>query len=250
MKKVIVNVYSEGREKYEELTKGLINSVVEQKLNYDIFTFSPLILEDMVVSLENTVCLYKNRGWPYCEMYGQSAPHSEIQHQFKAFAIQAVRELGYTQVMWCDSPVRIVKNPEKFFGLAEELGAVTFDAEPGATESIWTSDKCLEVLGCSPEYARTFNQCSSGVMLFDFSNKRGCAIFDEFAKYCLSKEALDMKGGSDRVEFMAHRSDQSIISYVMRKYNMYNLPWGSYMHRNSFLKKNPYGIQPTFFNGD
>lgn len=249
MKKAIVNVYSEGREDYEKLSQGLFKSIENIRFDCDVFAFSPLIKQEETINFE-TFILKKIPGWPKCSFYGQSASHKEIQHQFKAFAIQAVREREYNQIMWCDSPIRIRKDPTKYFDLANELGIVTFDAEQGSTEAVWTSDICLASMNCNIDYARTFNQCSSGVMVFDFSNKRGCRIFEEFAFYCLDKEVMNMKGTSSRPEFIEHRSDQSVISFLIKKYDMNNLSHGTFMHKDFFFNKNIYNLSPTFINGD
>lgn len=165
-------------------------------------------------------------------------------------AIQRARELGYEQVLWLDSSIRLNKNPDKYFELANDLGVITFDAEEGAEEAKYTSDACLDILGCSAEEAMTFNQCSAGILLFDFTNKRGEEIFNLYAHYCQIKEVLDMSLGSSRPEFIAHRSDQSVISYLIKRYRMNHLSWGGTIYKGSYFTKNPYGLEPTFFIGD
>jgi hypothetical protein len=242
MKSCIVNVFSKGRENYKELTEGLLKSLQLIDFKDDVLLFSPDISQYRKVENVNFF-----PGWPHNTRYGECKPHTELQHGFKCMAIQAAREYGYNQILWLDSTIRVKKNPATYFDLANELGVVTFDSEEGAEEAKWTSDKCLEILGCSPEYANTFNQCYGGIMLFDFTNQRGVSLFDEFASYCQLKEVLDMSLGSTRPEFIAHRSDQSVISFLIKKYRMNNLSWGGVIYKGS---KNPFNLEPTFVIGD
>jgi len=245
MKRCIVNVFSKGREQYQKLTEGLIKSLQLIDFKDDILMFSP---DSNLSGTYGNVKFFP--GWPNNDLYGTCKPHTELQHGFKCMAIQKARELGYDQVLWLDSSIRVNKNPYKYFELANDLGVVTFDAEEGAEEAKWTSDMCLRILDCTPEFALTFNQCSSGILLFDFTNKRGTTIFEEFAHYCQIKEVLDMSLKSTRPEFIAHRSDQSVISFLIKKYRMNNLSWGGTIYKGSYYNKNPFKLEPTFFIGD
>lgn len=244
MKKCIVNVFSKGREDYQLWTMELIENLVNINFNGDILIFSPEI-----PTYESNIWVRYFPGWPDNDAYGKCKPHSEMNHGFKSMAIQKARELQYDQVLWLDSSIRLNKLPDKYFDLASELGVITFDTEAGAWESDWTSDKCLEILGCCPEYAKTFNQCTAGILFFDFTNRRGEAVFDEYIKYCQIKEVLDMSLGSSRPEFIAHRSDQSVISFLIKKYKMNNLSWGGAIYRPTYINRNPFKIEPTFFIG-
>lgn len=248
MKRCIVNVYSKGREDYETLSKGLLENIKTCGFIGDVLLFSPLIQEDSIEYFNDNK-IYRFAGWPYCNSHGISLPHIEANHQFKSFAIQRAREMGYEQVLWLDSPIRIKKNPMRYFDIVEDIGVLLFDAEQGAEESKYTSDICLEYLGCSPEYGMTFNQCSSGVMVFDFTTKIANKIQDEFIYYCSIPLILDMSKGSTRPEFIAHRSDQSIITFLLKKYGLGNLPYGGYMYSSTYkIYNEKFGVSPTFTN--
>lgn len=245
MKRCIVNVYSQGRENYEKGTNRLIDSAITNNFDGDIILFSPLIQENSVELLPRGHKLYNYSGWGNNKKFGNCLPHKEASHQFKSFILQFAKEEGYEQVMWCDSAVLILKNPQKYFDLAEEIGVVLFDAKD-CNEAEWTADISLELMGCSIEYARSINQCYSGVMLFDFRVEKANSVLDDFTYYSFDKDICNGIGGSIREEFKVHRHDQSIISYVIRKHGLYSLNFGGYIW-SGFLNKWGYS-NPTFLN--
>jgi hypothetical protein len=237
--KALVSVYSKGRENYPEWIKTLIHTILTTNYKkFDTYIFSPDLTED--IALETNI--YFKAGWPSNNLYGDCKPHTEAPHQFKSMALQFVKELGYEQAIWCDSSIKIMKPLDKFWDLVSEQGVITFDDISG-TEDMWTSDKCLDILNCSIDFAKTFTQCTAGVLLFDFTNKRGNKIFNEYLYYCQNLQALNMKLGSNRPEFKAHRSDQSIISFLIKKHGMNNLAYGSMMWSGA---NNIFDLEPTF----
>jgi hypothetical protein len=225
-KKCLVNVFSEGRENYKLGTERLIQSAKDVGFKGDILVFSPIIMQDTITDLSPGYMLYKLSGWPITQQYGECLPHRQFPYMFKSYIIQYAKEQGYDQVMWCDSSIVILKNPEHYFKLAEEIGVVLFDADK-AIEADWTADYTLEQMECPIEYARQINQCSAGVMLFDFRREFTNKIFDDFIYFC---SFLNIhKGKSTRPEFKDHRHDQSIISYLIRKHGGYTLTYGGLM---------------------
>lgn len=243
--KAIVNVFSEGRENYKKGSERMVSSAISSGYDGDIITFSPQIDENVSMETGNGGTFYAYKGWPYNQKYGQCLPHEQASHQFKSFIIQFAKEKGYDQVMWCDCPVVFMKNPQKYFDLAEEIGVVLFNSE-GGFEAEWTSDIQLELMGCSIEFARMINQCYSGVMIYDFRREFTNKVFDDFMRYSLNKDICNGFGGSKREEFIAPRNDQSIISYVIRKYGGYTLSYGGYIWVGDIGKLRKYS--PTFIN--
>jgi hypothetical protein len=224
--KCLVNVFSQGRENYESGTTRLIQSAINADFKGNILIFSPNILENRQFGLSTGFTLYKLKGWPNTQQYGQCLPHTQVPQMFKSYAIQYAKEQGYNQIMWCDSSVVILKNPEHYFKLAEDIGVVLFDADK-AIEAEWTSDHILEQMGCSIEYARQINQCSAAVLVFDFKREFANMVFDDFIHFCSLPGIY--KEGSIRPEYKANRHDQSIISYLIRKHGGYTLTYGGLM---------------------
>lgn len=249
MKRCIVNVWSSinSRENYKKGSERMVQSAIENKFIGDFLIFSPEYEYSGAILSYNNNCncnKYMFKNWGYSNKYGTALSHKEAPHQFKSYVIQFARESGYDQIMWCDSSTIFLKNPDKYFDLAKEIGVVTFDAD-NANEAEWTSDLSLELMECSIDYAKNISQISSGVMIFDFRREITNIIFDDFIKYCSNPDICN-GNGSKRPEFKEHRHDQSIMSYVIRKHGAYPLTYGGYMWGGDLEKVKKYS--PTFLN--
>lgn len=244
MKRVVVNVSSKGREDYITGTRRLVQSLKDTQYKGDVILFNPEF-DDSIITLNEDITLYTYKGWGYNKKYGNCLPHNEASHQFKAFTLQFARESGYDQVIWMDSPIVVTKDPQPYFDILSEVGVLVFDAKD-SNEAEWTADIALERMGCSIEFARQINQRYSGLMMFDFNIDVANTIFDYFIFYSYDKDICNGTFGSTRPEFKEHRHDQSIISYCIRKYGLYNLNFGGYIW-DGFLGKWGYN-NPTFIN--
>ncbi len=244
MKRCVVNVFSEGREDYASGTKRLIKSLQQVGYKDDIIVFSPEYTNDDIIKLDD-ITLYTYSGWGHNETYGKAFPHKEYNYQFKSYALQFAKEHGYDQVIWMDSAVVVLKNPQAYFDILAEIGVLVFDAK-SSNEAEWTADIALEKMGCSLDFAKSINQCYSGLMMFDFKIDIANTIFNDFCKYSLDRDICNGTGGSVRPEFKEHRHDQSIVSYCVRKHGLYNLNFGGFIWEG-FLGQWGYN-SPTFVN--
>lgn len=223
-KRCIVSFFSKGREDYASGAMRLINSVLLNKVNSDIFIWSPDVEKEEEHIKNNNLIRLINR-LPKSEKYGKCKPHKEEPYQFKAFCIQEARERGYEQITWMDTSTIIFDNLEHLWKLADQIGVVTFNNQ-GCPEATWTADDCLETMGCDFEYAKTFFEIEAFCIFWDFTHKDTQPIFDEYMKYCTDGICLHGKSGSTRPEYRAHRHDQSILSYIIRKYYKNVLDYG------------------------
>jgi len=234
-KRCIVNFFSEGRENYQYGSERLVETIRQvAKCKVDIIIFSPDFTLDQVQEFEFGT-LFIKKGYPKSKLLGECPSHYEQPYLFKAFGIQVAKEMGYEQILWCDSSVLLLKDPEPYFELSKELGVITFDNQ-GCIEATFTSDDCLEQLGCSVEYARTFFQISAGILLFNFNVKKAVDLFDEYLKFGLDGICLRGVSGSTREDFRAHRHDQSILSYLIRKYDISPINYGGWCYGQDYLK--------------
>ena len=238
--KCIVNYYSKGREEYSRGSQRLVDSLLYHTFKSDIIIFTPDKNKDIKSPIPSTGCdfsLYSRN--PFNEKYGECLPHKLAPYQFKAFAIQHARELGYEQVAWLDSSIVAVKDPTNHFELASEVGVLLYD-NPGCPEATWTSDDCLERMGCDIETARHFYEVDAAMMIFDFRTTKANEVFDDYFKYCLDTVCLLGESGSTRPDFRAHRHDQSVISYVARiKHAVSPLSYGAWCYGNEIGKFHP-----------
>lgn len=239
-KQCIVNFFSTGREDYKAGTERMLTSAIRNGFKGDILVFSPDFENDDLIETPIGSKVISIKGYPVTKEFGECKPHKEQPYMFKSYVIQYAKEQGYDEVLWCDSSTFICKNPEHYFELSREIGVVCFDNQ-GCLESTWTADDCLEQMGCSIEYARTFFEVEAFVMLFNFKHERAHKVFDDYIKYSSDGICLLGKSGSIRPDFTAHRHDQSILSYVLRKH--YGLPinYGGWVINQDFFsgKWNP-----------
>lgn len=240
-KKCLINFFSQGREDYCRGTERLIQSAKITGFNGDILIFSPHYNYDYVY--DGNIFTYK--GYPNTEKYGECKPHKEEPYQFKAFAFQKALEMGYEQILWCDSSVVIFRNPEHYFKLAKEIGVVLFDNQ-GCLESVFTSDDCLDQMGCSYKYANTFFQIEAAIMLLDFTYWKTHDFFNDYIKYCIDGICLKGKSGSKRPEFKAHRHDQSIASYIAKKHYINSINYGGWTYFGNYEVDGKNKYRPTF----
>lgn len=227
-KRCIINFFSTGREDYQRGTERLISCVLTHNMDVDVIVHSPDFTEDAeIIRKQSKITMIK--GYPITQKYGEGKPHSEAPYQFKAYCFQHALELGYKEILWCDSSIVILKNPEHYWKLAEEIGVILFDNQ-GCLESTWTSDDCLNQMGCDPEYAKTFFQCDAGIMMLNFNNPKTNIVFDEYMKYCNDGICLKGASGSTRPDFTAHRHDQSVISYIAKKNYINFINYGGWVY--------------------
>lgn len=226
-KRCVVNVFTIGRENYAKGTERLVSSLYESGYDGDLLVFSPDSVEEykdkeVIVNEQLKGLATLHKALPFTDSLGVCRSHKEAPYQFKSFAIQHARELGYEQIVWMDSSIVIKRSLDTLFYLSNQIGVVLFD-NPGCIEAVWTADDCLELMGCSPKVANQFFQIDAAVMFFDFTKKKAKEVFNDYLEVCLNPVALRGDSGSNRPEYSAHRHDQSILSYIARIKN-YVLP--------------------------
>jgi hypothetical protein len=244
-KQCIVNFFSQGRENYKEGTERMVTSALRQGYTGDVIIFSPDFTRNDVMETPNGL-VKTIKGYPVTNAFGICKPHKEAPYMFKSHCFQYAKEQGYEEVLWCDSSTLFLKNPQHYFELAKEIGVITFDNQ-GCLESVFTSDDCLEQMGCSPEYANTFFQVEAFTILFNFNHQRANLVFEDYAHYCNDGICLLGASGSTRPEFKAHRHDQSVLSFILRKHYGIPINYGGWVVNEDFFKRmNDPNFKPTF----
>jgi len=228
--RLVVNFASIGRENYLIGSQRLLETMEAANVDADLLICSPDLPTSTTVE-ENgrIVCLRKRM--PISKEFGECPTHKEAPYAFKTFIIQEARDMGYTKILWADSSCVFLKDVETYWNLADETGVVLLD-NPGCPEATWTADDCLEHMGCDPEFAKTFFEIDAFMMLFNFDYRVTNILFDKY--FLHSRDGICLKGerGSKRLEFKAHRHDQSIVSYFAKVNNILPINYGawSYAH--------------------
>lgn len=216
--KVLVSVASHGREDYRKAQLKLIRSAVEIGWGGDYLMrcVDGYCDEYMGVKIELG-------SWPITEYYGVSAQQKDVPYQFKPFAIQEARDRGYKKILWCDSSIRIVKDPAPLFELAAERGIVAFD-NLGFPLKDWICDWAMDQLKLSVEELEPMPQIMACCILFDFNNPVTAEIFDRWVIGSLNNSFY--YNTSTRKNFRASRHDQAYLSCLMNQAVIEFLPYG------------------------
>ena len=131
--------------------------------------------------------------------------HNFTPYKFKPYAIQKAIDLGYTTVLWADSPIVAIKDFDHVFDYIEENSYMFFN-NVGWDLARWTNDKTLNHFGMSRVEAQEKKIIMACLMGFDFRVK---AVMDLFQEY--KNLANDLYPGS----WANHRHDQSVISVLI-----------------------------------
>lgn len=236
-KRCIVNFFSQGREPYGKGSERLVATLVNNNVDADIIIWSPDFNEETEQLLPNNNTLKIIKGMPVTTLLGECKPHSDQKYQFKSFCIQAAKEMGYEKIAWMDSSIMVFDDIEHLWKLTSQVGVVTFD-NPGCPEATWTSDDCLEAMGCDKDYAKTFFQIDAAMLFFDFTFFKTQELFNDYLKYSTDGICLNGVSESSRENFNGHRHDQSILSYLIRKHLMYPLNYGVWCYGGDDNMKN------------
>jgi hypothetical protein len=175
MSKVIVNLSTNI---YERGRKRLIASM-EGKFDGSVITFTS----------ESEV------GAPF---------HGENPYAFKVYAIEKVRDMGYTQVLWLDASCYAVKNVSPIFDWIKENGI--FMEAAGHWTGSWSNDSTLGYFGITREQAMQMPMFSAGFLGFDFEQEVSKEFFQKWKNAMLS--------GCFKGEWSNHRHDMTCGSII------------------------------------
>lgn len=147
-------------------------------------------------------------------------PHSVIPYKFKPYSIQRAINLGYDQILWCDSPVYAKKSIQPVFDYLAHNGYLFFD-NIGFSLGDYTSDKTLNYFGISREESWNIKMIMACAMGFTYIES---SIF--YSYFSLSNELYpgnwdneDLTESKDR-RVRGHRHDQSVMSALIHKHGL------------------------------
>ena len=222
-KPIIISFASQGRENYNKAMLYLISSC-QDIWDGDYMLWS---LDGYIDQYKDVSIILGNGKYPNSTM-GQCYNHAEVPYQFKPHLFQKAFDEGYRQVIWCDSTIRMLKHPKPLLEIAKKQGVVTFH-NLGHPLSHWISDAALNQLGVNPKDRNTINtleQIMACVIIFDFDNPNGLEIFNEWMKHAQDGVSFQNGYGSSRPEFISHRHDQAVLSYIVQKAGIPMQPYG------------------------
>lgn len=222
-KKVIVSFASHARENYNKFLLGLIRSSneagwVDNGGEFYLRSFDGYVDEYLGAKIING-------SYPVTEKYGLCNNHAEIPWGFKPNLILEAYEKGFTEIIWCDSKIRMIKYPEPLLKLASEIGVVAFN-NWGYPLKNWISDLAQERLRITNAELEDMKQIMGCMIIFNLNNPKGLEALNFWLQ--ASRDGVSFQNyGSTREGFIASRNDQSCLSGILYKLNIPIQPYGA-----------------------
>jgi len=151
-----------------------------------------------------------------------SPPHSQNPYAFKVYAIQKVREMGYTTIIWCDSCLRAIRS---LVPLIQKINAagVYFQSD-GWVCGQWANDRALEYFGVTRDEAMNISAIYACFMAFNFKTELANEFFTKWKRACqmgifIGQWTNDNKTESQDPRCMGHRHDQTcgeLLAHVLK----------------------------------
>lgn len=142
-----------------------------------------------------------------------SPSHLDNPYAFKIYAINKVKEMGYTKILWLDASVYAVKNVQPVFDWLEDKGI--FMEEAGHWAGSWCNDETLEYFGITREQAMQIPMYSAGGSGFDFEKHNSINHFNFWHQ--------SMSNGLFKGSWNDHRHDMSCGTLVANQLGLTNL---------------------------
>lgn len=157
-----------------------------------------------------------------------SPPHEANPYAFKLFALEEAQRQGHRYVLWCDSSVWALKNPEPIFSIIQNQGYYLWHFDHLVSQ--WTNDATLQAFGTSREEARSMVMISANIMGFDFDShiaKRFMSRYRwAFGQGLFKGPWTRQEWDTEAPEYLGHRHDQSSASLIAHELGMNIEEWG------------------------
>jgi hypothetical protein len=136
--------------------------------------------------------------------------HHDNPYAFKIYAIEKLREMGYTEIFWMDASLVMVADFSPIWEWIWQKGF--FFEEAGHWAGSWCNQETLNYFGITREQAMTMPMFAAGYCGFDFKNGLAQEFFAEW------KES--MLNGCFRGSWTDHRHDMTCASIIAHKHDM------------------------------
>jgi len=185
---------------YQNLQKEFLQSV--RRFRYDAYTFST----------------FEEIGSPH---------HSVSPYEFKIHAIRTVYMKGYDIVIWCDSPLRLVRSIATWIPEIKKRGV--YLQEDGHAMGSWANDRALNHFNLTRDEAMKLKTVYACVMAFDFRHPKTKEFLYRM-KDCAEKGLFKGKWKNDELtesqdpRCNGHRHDQTCAELVARQLGIQSGP--------------------------
>lgn len=151
-----------------------------------------------------------------------SKVHLEVPYQFKVYAIEKARQMGYDVVLYCDASLFAIKDVMPvIYHIIEKGHLMEFC---GFSAGQWATDLCLKEFNLTRDKAMNIPLHSAGFTGLNFQNPISTEFFNRWLKS--AQEEISFQGAWNNNEkqcsqderCLGHRHDQttaSIIAYEL-----------------------------------
>jgi hypothetical protein len=239
-KAIIISFASKGREDYLKMAEKLYLSVKQHwKYDYRFYVMNSNRNEFEGMQLINISEFPNNSKF-------KVESHNKIPYQFKLGLIQTAIDDGYTHIFWLDSSISLNKCPLNLLNQSNK-GIMAFH-NLGHELKSYISDNCVEIINSNINEINSSPKTWGGCFGFDFTKNIPKQIFNELIDASL-KGAFN-ESGSNRLEFKAHRHDQSVMSVLFYRYGIVLYNYGHILCYNPHcFEPYEYGQYNTFIYG-
>lgn len=153
-----------------------------------------------------------------------SKSHAEVPYQFKVYAIEKARQMGYDVVLYCDASIYAVKDIMPCIQSIIEKGYLMEHC--GFYAGQFSTDVCLEQFNINRDEAMDIKLHSAGFTGINFQNQIANEFFNRWFS-CAEKE-ITFKGAwsntnkecSEDQRCLGHRHDQTTASIIAHQLKM------------------------------
>jgi hypothetical protein len=153
-----------------------------------------------------------------------SKHHREIPYQFKVFAIDKVRNMGYDVILYCDASMYAVKNIMPTINYINDNGYLLEYC--GFSVAQFSTDLCLSEFNITRDEAEKIPLHSAGFTGLNFNNETAKSFFDEWLLRAKEEKSFvgdwnnNNKQCSQDSRCLGHRHDQTVASIIAHKLSM------------------------------
>lgn len=138
--------------------------------------------------------------------------HGDNPYAFKIYAIEKVREMGYTQILWLDSSCYAVAPVQPVFDVIEQQGYIMQEA--GHYVGDWCNDFTLEYFGLNRDEAKKMLMYgNAGFLGLNFNSHKAESFFEAWEESMLAGCFI---GSWDN-----HRHDMTCGSIIANRIGMH-----------------------------
>ncbi len=153
-----------------------------------------------------------------------SKSHQEVPYQFKVYAIEKARQMGYDVVLYCDASLFAVKDAMPVIYHIIDKGYLMEFC--GFSAGQWSTDICLQEFGLTRDEAMNVPMHSAGFTGINFQNQLANEFFNKWLKS--AQEEISFQGAWNNLQkqcsqderCLGHRHDQTTASIIAHQIGM------------------------------